>query len=499
MRRAYERRRMFNFLRCCVRQQRDGDDDRIFEDPYGVEQLKLISTTSPDAGHGGPLRLPVQQRQVSGRRSTVAGLKMVSSGSAEEDSSSVPDTARSSPLQANILPRCLGDELHEPAEMLTPAARSPLSTNRSPSACSPRSPIDPGNDGEGLAPIKKRINSAMMMGVALGVFSYEWLVYNIVFLFRVLPALHKDAYVWPFLIVFNTIFGMAMWSFFSAHMTDPGFLPLRWQHFAREVGRSLPVRRARMGYQPGTATMCRSCDAPRPERSHHCIHCDKCVLRMDHHCPWINNCVGFRNYKFFLLSLFYCIFSAAFGLLTSMPELLLCSISVLRMSLGMEPSRAHLATSDMFVMLVFGMLAVAFLVLLVQTMVAHVELAFHNISCVESHYEVPDDGNPYDLGDPKLNLEQVLGTCGWDWLIPILPRLPVSDGIAYQHIEEHLNGTDLQEIATLSYSRDSPETLWRLYYDVKLPASPTDDGHQSPAENWWFSRWWLNKDSSTHV
>jgi len=31
----------------------------------------------------------------------------------------------------------------------------------------------------------------------------------------------------------------------------------------------------------------------------------QCVLKMDHFCPWVGNTVGFRNYKFFLLFLFY--------------------------------------------------------------------------------------------------------------------------------------------------------------------------------------------------
>lgn len=45
----------------------------------------------------------------------------------------------------------------------------------------------------------------------------------------------------------------------------------------------------------------------KSETSFHCYVCNRCVELFDHHCPFINNCLGHRNHKYFLI--FLCTYS----------------------------------------------------------------------------------------------------------------------------------------------------------------------------------------------
>merc|ERR1712000_131393 len=106
----------------------------------------------------------------------------------------------------------------------------------------------------------------------------------------------------PIVATFNAIIFLVLSIFaFISHcramFSDPG---------STELNNASPDSIARMNLPSGYVLYkCTKCIAIKPERAHHCSICRRCINKMDHHCPWINNCVGEKNQKFFVLFTFY--------------------------------------------------------------------------------------------------------------------------------------------------------------------------------------------------
>ena len=50
---------------------------------------------------------------------------------------------------------------------------------------------------------------------------------------------------------------------------------------------------------------CPKCQRKKEYGSFHCIICKKCVMNYRHHCFWTNNCIGSKNYFYFILFIFF--------------------------------------------------------------------------------------------------------------------------------------------------------------------------------------------------
>eukprot|EP00419_Tripos_fusus_P027171 CAMPEP_0172717858 /NCGR_PEP_ID=MMETSP1074-20121228/72763_1 /TAXON_ID=2916 /ORGANISM="Ceratium fusus, Strain PA161109" /LENGTH=378 /DNA_ID=CAMNT_0013542899 /DNA_START=189 /DNA_END=1328 /DNA_ORIENTATION=+ len=276
----------------------------------------------------------------------------------------------------------------------------------------------------------------MTMGFSVMVYVYESFTYNVIFVGHILPAFGRGALTMPFLVLFNTFWCLAFWSHLQAHLADPGTVPKRWEEFVHSFRGAIPIAPSRPEFQPGKATLCKRCQRSRPERAHHCQFCGFCVLRYDHHCPWINNCVGYRNHKFFLLLVFYGCLASFFALATCIPELLSCACMLLGIEDRSSLDAKNLATSTVVAFLTFGAIALFLSILLTLLLITYVPFATQNLTTVEETYT--NMTNPFDLGATMANLEQIFGLPGPDWLLPVQPLRPQTDGVFFPRAGERL-------------------------------------------------------------
>ncbi|KAG0208382.1 Palmitoyltransferase zdhhc14 [Mortierella sp. NVP41] len=117
-------------------------------------------------------------------------------------------------------------------------------------------------------------------------------------------------------IVQAYLFIVAFSSMLKASWTDPGVIPrgidgdppldppmeLDITSASFYPPQSLPRQKeVQVGMYTVRLKYCETCRIYRPPRCSHCRQCDNCVEDEDHHCIWLNNCIGRRNYRYFLI------------------------------------------------------------------------------------------------------------------------------------------------------------------------------------------------------
>ncbi|XP_074582473.1 putative protein S-acyltransferase 15 [Curcuma longa] len=203
--------------------------------------------------------------------------------------------------------------------------------------------------------------------------------------------------------VFSWLAFMCLFSFFVAVLTDPGSVP---SSFAPETEDPLKFGES--------LKYCDKCSIYKPPRAHHCRVCRRCVLKMDHHCAWISNCVGYANYKPFII----CVFHAAMASIYSM---VVFFINTLENHHNFE----GVYTKIFYVL--FGSL-ISLLSLALSTLLGwHIYLLTHNITTIEYRIAVramwlakksgQKHRHRFDLGVYK-NLSMILGPNILKWLWP---------------------------------------------------------------------------------
>lgn len=126
------------------------------------------------------------------------------------------------------------------------------------------------------------------------------------------------------------------------------------------------------------------------KRTKHCSICNKCITRFDHHCKWLNNCIGGRNYKVFIVCLTSAIISTFTVASVSTTELSLAYLNVGFEAYNMTTDNVTLpislqlpGTGSLIVISVVGIISAIAAVLLIHLCFFHGYIACLGLTTYE--------------------------------------------------------------------------------------------------------------------
>ncbi|KAM5145913.1 palmitoyltransferase ZDHHC12 [Mantella aurantiaca] len=106
-------------------------------------------------------------------------------------------------------------------------------------------------------------------------------------------------YIKPLLFVLTVLCSMGL--YFAVSLMDPGYVLSDCEEKASSA--LTEQETSALAFSKVQMRRCGYCLLKQPMRARHCKSCNHCVRRYDHHCPWIENCVGEKNHRVFILYL----------------------------------------------------------------------------------------------------------------------------------------------------------------------------------------------------
>lgn len=181
---------------------------------------------------------------------------------------------------------------------------------------------------------------------------------------------------------------------------------------------------------PNDFRYCKKSQALKPDRAHYDSMTKRLVLKMDHYCPWVANCIGYSNYKFFVLFLFYAIMYCWMIIAIAIRPFLEVWTKTGR-DINTDTSPTEPSGYRMQVILVFLVSAV-FSLSVLFLFGFHCYLISRNRTTIECYgapviRNVGECKHAYDVGCMP-NWRQVMGRSVLCWLLPISYDDPRLDG-----------------------------------------------------------------------
>ena len=229
-----------------------------------------------------------------------------------------------------------------------------------------------------------------------------------------------------FTLIFNVFF-----NYLSTVLTPPGATPAEYEHPPADPEARLEDPNEQY-YADGFSRFCKKCRRPKPQRAHHCSICRSCVLKMDHHCPWVAQCVGYRNYRTFVLFMLWLWLGCLYVMASMGP-------TFLKLVKHRPRSEDHGPIVFSCVLALSVSIAVGILlfwhVYLMATGQTTIEWYNNRVRAADARKRGAVYLNPWDLG-VVTNIAMVLGSredpYNWLWWIwPHFRYTPPGDGVVF--------------------------------------------------------------------